>query len=174
MQFMETEKRLGRGKGDILGISGNSFFGLFDDPVNTLTTADYPLVSCEDMPYDDNMFDNVLSEQVLEHVRKPWLCTDEFWRVLKPGGRVIIVVPAVVEEHRYPMDNWRVLIDGMYVLLEGFTNVSVGSYGDGELLKYFMENPTETTSTRALRIAHNEKGLRWTVSTNKGEKQTCC
>ncbi|WP_251554973.1 class I SAM-dependent methyltransferase [Neobacillus muris] len=44
--------------------------------------------SVESMPFEDNTFDFVLSESVLAFVNKP-NAIQEFYRVLKPGGRII-------------------------------------------------------------------------------------
>ncbi|CAL6334062.1 unnamed protein product [Bathycoccus prasinos] len=81
------------------------------------------------MPYLDNTFDYLVCNQVLEHVSKPWLCMDEFHRVLKKGGHAIVVVPSIYQEHRWPKDNWRLLKDGMEVLLGAFSHSTVGSFG---------------------------------------------
>lgn len=45
------------------------------------------------MPFDDNMFDAVLCNHVLEHVTNDILAMREIFRVLKPGGFAILQVP---------------------------------------------------------------------------------
>lgn len=45
------------------------------------------------MPFDDNMFDAVLCNHVLEHVTDDILAMKEISRVLKPGGFAILQVP---------------------------------------------------------------------------------
>lgn len=45
------------------------------------------------LPFGDASFEIVLLIAVLEHTREPQRLLDEARRVLKPGGRVIIVVP---------------------------------------------------------------------------------
>lgn len=53
-------------------------------------------VLCADgyhLPFSDRSFSTVLLVAVLEHTREPWRVLAEARRVLKPGGRVVIVVP---------------------------------------------------------------------------------
>lgn len=46
-----------------------------------------------DLPFSDESFQVVLLIAVLEHTRKPWQILAEVHRVLRPAGRVLIVVP---------------------------------------------------------------------------------
>lgn len=43
--------------------------------------------------FEDNMFDIVLTSDVLEHVTDPWVAFKEIYRILKPGGRHVFTVP---------------------------------------------------------------------------------
>ena len=47
----------------------------------------------EKLPYDDNFFDVVYSKSLLEHLWKPDRYLNEAYRVLKPGGQIITIVP---------------------------------------------------------------------------------
>jgi 2-polyprenyl-6-hydroxyphenyl methylase/3-demethylubiquinone-9 3-methyltransferase len=45
------------------------------------------------LPFEDNMFDVVISSDVIEHTEDPWKALDELIRVLKPGGILCVTVP---------------------------------------------------------------------------------
>jgi len=56
------------------------------------------------LPFEDNTFDVVYSIAVLEHVKKPWIVAEEIWRVLSPGGYVVLELPflnVIHDEHDY-------------------------------------------------------------------------
>jgi SAM-dependent methyltransferase len=74
--------------------------------VINLEIYDYPstdiLAASEHLPFSDGVFDGVLSLAVLEHVKNPHVCAREIERVLKPGGKVLAIIPFVQAEHGYP------------------------------------------------------------------------
>ena len=61
---------------------------------------------------ESQFYDTVLCLEMLEHDTKPWLTRAEMCRVLKPGGTMVISVPANgFPEHKYPLDCFRYLPD---------------------------------------------------------------
>ncbi|MEY4575711.1 MAG: hypothetical protein RL701_414 [Pseudomonadota bacterium] len=74
--------------------------------------------SAEDLPFDDQSFDVVISTQVLEHVQEPRVALHEAVRVLRPGGRLLLTVPGVWPTHEAPHDYWRFTRHGLLHLLE--------------------------------------------------------
>ncbi len=54
---------------------------------------DAVVAAAEYIPYQSNLFDVILSHEVLEHVQDDRMAVKEMVRVLKPGGRLIIFVP---------------------------------------------------------------------------------
>ena len=69
-------------------------------------------------PFDDGRFDAVLCNQVLEHVFNPEAFVEEIRRVLAPGGRLLLTVPFVWDEHEQPWDYARYSSFGLRALLE--------------------------------------------------------
>jgi SAM-dependent methyltransferase len=53
----------------------------------------FALAHAEQLPYTDAFFDGVLLLDVLEHVRREGSVLDEVYRVLKPGGTLVVSVP---------------------------------------------------------------------------------
>jgi SAM-dependent methyltransferase len=56
----------------------------------------------EELPFKDNVFDGVISNAVLEHVRDPFRAATEITRVLRPGGKLYCCVPFLQCFHGYP------------------------------------------------------------------------
>lgn len=69
-------------------------------------------------PYADGHFDTVVCNQVLEHVFNPDRFISEARRVLRPGGRLLLTVPFVWDEHEQPYDFARYSSFGLHSLLE--------------------------------------------------------
>lgn len=54
--------------------------------------VDLRLASAEDLPYEDNSFDFVVSWGVIHHASDDQKCYDEVHRVLKPGGQCFLML----------------------------------------------------------------------------------
>ncbi len=65
------------------------------------------------IPSEDDSFDCVLSSEVMEHTEDPRFYLKEAHRVLKPGGSLILSVPAIWVYHPDPIDYWRWTIAGL-------------------------------------------------------------
>ncbi len=68
-------------------------------------------------PFGKEDFDSVFASQVLEHVFEPNEFLGEIRRVLKPGGRLLLTVPFVWDEHEQPHDYARYSSFGLAHLL---------------------------------------------------------
>jgi SAM-dependent methyltransferase len=81
-------------------------------------------------------FGAVLILNVLEHTFEPIRVLDNARTLLKPGGALVVLTPAVWPLHSYPIDTWRILPDfyqeyarrkGMRLLRDRFDFVGFGS-----------------------------------------------
>lgn len=69
-------------------------------------------------PFADHSFDSLLCNQVLEHVFNPDEFIAEMNRVLKPGGKLLLTVPFVWDEHEQPWDFARYSSFGLKHVME--------------------------------------------------------
>lgn len=74
---------------------------------------DYVISSEGTIGEHDAFFDVILSTQVLEHVEDYRGYLRECWRLLKPGGTLVLTVPGMYEEHACPGDFQRWMIQGI-------------------------------------------------------------
>lgn len=87
-----------------------------DLPGNAAATVE--IASDGSLPVPDAQFDAVLSTQVLEHVREPSLYLAESFRVLRPGGRLLLSTHGVFPYHPDPVDLWRWTCEGLRTEVE--------------------------------------------------------
>jgi SAM-dependent methyltransferase len=69
------------------------------------------------IPFNDNHFDSIFSSEVFEHIFNLEQMLDELYRVIKPGGHMLITLPFVWDEHEIPYDFARYTSFGITHLL---------------------------------------------------------
>jgi SAM-dependent methyltransferase len=74
--------------------------------------------SVERLPFPDEFFDLVVSQELLEHVRDPFRAMQEMRRVVKKGGVIYCQVPFIIGYHPGPTDFWRFTRQGIRELVE--------------------------------------------------------
>jgi SAM-dependent methyltransferase len=59
------------------------------------------------IPLEDNVSDCVICTEVLEHLKKPQNALSEIFRILKPGGTLLLTTPMTWPLHEEPNDYFR-------------------------------------------------------------------
>lgn len=75
-------------------------------------------ISQDRYPFDDNSFDYVICNAVLEHVNNDNYVLEEIFRVLKPGGTLYVSIPFMQPYHADPEDYRRYTSYGLAHLLK--------------------------------------------------------
>lgn len=75
-------------------------------PVREHPGIEVVLGNANDMPFEDESFDLIMSSATLEHDKHFWLSLSEMKRVLRPGGLLIISVPGFVKDPEHDRGRW--------------------------------------------------------------------
>lgn len=89
-----------------------------DDEMSRATQKADQYYDGKSIPYADASFTSIFSSQVLEHVFNPEAFLQELHRVLEPGGKLLLTVPFVWDEHEQPRDFGRYTSFGLRALFE--------------------------------------------------------
>ncbi len=145
--------------GSILGEGMQRFVA---NPTFELVATDVsfgPLTSiisdAHDIPFDDQTFEGVVVQAVLEHVVDPYRCVQEIHRVLKSGGLVYAETPFMQQVHLGPYDFTRFTHSGHRRLFRSFEEIASGPVcGPGMALawsyQYFLLSFTSYRPLRGL------------------------
>jgi SAM-dependent methyltransferase len=77
------------------------------------------------LPFADGAFNSVSCDAVLEHVPEPQQVVEEMYRVLKPGGGVVMYVPFLYPYHASPDDYYRFTETGIRYLCRNFAEITI-------------------------------------------------
>jgi SAM-dependent methyltransferase len=108
-----------------------------------------------DIPFEDESFDGVIAQAVLEHVVNPYRCVDEMHRVLKHGGLIYAETPFMQQVHMGPYDFTRFTHSGHRRLFRCFEEIDGGPVcGPGMALawsyQYFLLSFAESRALRGV------------------------
>lgn len=103
-------------------------------------STDFVMDGCN-LTFPANMFHVVIIDQVLEHVGNPQKMLLEAYRVLNPGGYIIVAVPFMIPIHAAPADYWRISEQGLRLLLDevGFQDINTDSWGHKDAVFAYMK-----------------------------------
>lgn len=119
-----------------------------------------------EMPFEDNSFDVVVSDQVVEHVEDPFAAAREMYRVTKATGITIITTCFMNPIHYNDSndcceDYWRFTPDGLRILCKMYSTIHQSDgMGDFKLLYYCTSGHRGDRSTASdlTKIAHENDG----------------
>jgi SAM-dependent methyltransferase len=107
------------------------------------------------LPFEDDSFDGVIVQAVLEHVVDPWQCAEEIHRVLKENGLVYAETPFMQQVHGGRYDFTRFTHLGHRRLFRRFEEIESGALcGSAMALawsyKYFLLSFAKSSFLRRL------------------------
>jgi SAM-dependent methyltransferase len=111
---------------------------------------DYLIDAQGTVPEKSRVFDVVLSTQVLTHVEDPKIYLSECFRLLKPGGKLILTTNGSIAESYCPNDFHRWTAEGLRRELEqvGFESITTYKVSTGpRAVMYFIERYFYTMAT---------------------------
>jgi SAM-dependent methyltransferase len=143
--FLELAKReniKGRIAIEIGGCEGTIKSILESFAVQYVVAPNFPEVDVQHLPYEDNSFDFVILDQVLEHVERPWIAVDEVYRILRPSGISIVTAPFLIHYHALPpwKDYYRYTPDAWRVLFYKFDILVSDGWGNAETICAIVSN----------------------------------
>src|SRR5262249_13972875 len=71
----------------------------------------------------------VIAMSTMDHVPRFWRGFEEIYRVLRPGGALLVSCPFYFHIHCYPSDYWRFTPEAMNLLLRPYPAKILGSQG---------------------------------------------
>ncbi len=91
----------------------------------------------------DNSIDFVVTFQVIEHIKKDRYFVKEIYRVLKPGGKLIVTTPNIkMSLTRNPWHVREYTVTGFHqLLMASFQSVQqLGVFGNEKVMEYYQKN----------------------------------
>ena len=96
------------------------------------------------MTLEDQSVDNFVSVASLEHMPDPCRALREVYRTLKPGGKLLLVVPFMYPFHAAPSDFFRFTDRGIAVMLKNFRILHAEAMGNRfSTCALFLQKPYE-------------------------------
>jgi SAM-dependent methyltransferase/uncharacterized protein YbaR (Trm112 family) len=113
------------------------------------------ICDAHDIPFEDESFDGVIVQAVLEHVVDPFRCVEEIHRVLKKRGLVYAEIPFMQQVHGGRYDFTRFTLLGQRRLFRKFDEIESGATcGPGMALawayQYFFMSMTQSSLLRSV------------------------
>jgi SAM-dependent methyltransferase len=140
----------------------------------SITEINFPEYDLARLPFDSNTFDFCVSDFVLEHLADPHSAVAESFRVVKPGGHVIITTAFMCELHYDPIDLWRFSPMALRLMCERYSDeLQIGFWGNREAWSFIdagyrfrkiPENPNNPLFQLAMRNEETYALTTWVVA----------
>jgi SAM-dependent methyltransferase len=105
----------------------------------------------------DASFDAILATEVFEHLREPQVAADEMFRVLRPGGTLLLTTRFLFPLHDAPHDYYRYTRYGLQYLFRRFEIVElreeIDAIGTIAVLVQRLAIQSDTLGSRKLSLA---------------------
>jgi len=119
--------------GGSVGVGVEILYKKFHDNITSFDVYDSKFIDfigdASSMPFNDNIFDFILIQAVLEHVYDPNLVVREIHRILKNNGLVYAETPFLQHVHEGAYDFTRFTVLGHRILFKNFEKISTGYIG---------------------------------------------
>jgi SAM-dependent methyltransferase len=119
------------------------------------------------LPIRDGSIDLVLCIQVLEHCISPAAVLGEAFRVLAPGGRLVLSTVLLYELHGSPHDYYRFTASALRDLARDFARVNLRTLGNRFVAVY------DLTAARSLPLNSFFGRLAYRLGTNPSDRCPC-
>lgn len=155
--YVEASKII---KGKVLEIGTGSGYGIdylapyssefitvdkFKSDINFSAYSNVQFIQCNvpPLPFNDSIFDFVVSFQVIEHIRDDNTFVKEIHRVLKDGGKFIVTTPNVLTT--LTRNPWHIREykkeELQKLLMKYFNDIEMlGVYGNDKVMRYYEHN----------------------------------
>lgn len=73
-----------------------------------------------------NKYDGIICMSVFEHIKRPWIASQELYKILKPNGYIYLSTHQTFPLHGYPSDYFRFSVDALKLIMEdaGFSTLT--------------------------------------------------
>jgi SAM-dependent methyltransferase len=111
--------------------------------INTKAKPDIVADLNKSLPFVDSFADVIFLSAVIYILENPTRVLKEIYRVLKPGGRLLLTSPFIFNEAREPADYYRFTSQGLERLLKesGFINHSIKPIGERFSAAVYLISP---------------------------------
>ena len=109
----------------------------------------------KNIPKPDNHYDLIICNEVVEHINEPYSAFKEFYRILRPEGRLVITAPQCHGLHQEPYNYFNYLSYGLEYLLKKskFVDIKITPLGGiFHLLGKVLSNSVDILLKRDNRI----------------------